>query len=514
MQLPSYIPPEVLKHDLFKYWSTHHRPKSMPAAFRKQCEVSFGDVPVLSFKYSFLEKVTALTNDVLKYITKAQNPKPATALHNLLIDFKNHISDTDILSKFKLQKDISCQFQDGIYPRTIKLQSGSSIYKAYGVILEALNKQAIISYENLETKRIESHEYNLFLKRDTKNLPMFIVHSTDPTDLLMMSSRSLWTSCQNLYDTTSETRFKAISAAFDEDVSVIYLTNGTDFKGRGEEFSARAIVQKVFSKYDGSEALLITNVYGNVDLNQFVDYAISVLGEQYKHPIFYSYSISEDIRTNFHAYDYYRRIDATVNNNAVNLKEPYCNLRSEDLNWSFRDSSVLLKVKEFKDVYLTDKQLKMCNANVRRKYFSSKVQDNILSDRFIDAFADQLDWVLMSKRQVISKYIAEKYFNRLNFAHLAENSYLSKDVIERFPDQFSLDTKLKHIQFSEEQLRDMIDEDNARLIFRTQKLSPEFIKGTKEITVFLSAMSNAPMYVRKFQKHIGMDWIRCELKIG
>ena len=53
-----------------------------------------------------------------------------------------------------------------------------------------------------------------------------------------------------------------------------------------------------------------------------------------------------------------------------------------------------------------------------------------LSDQFIDRFADQLDWELMSANQDLSEYIMLKYFNRINWEAVLSNKniYLSYTV--------------------------------------------------------------------------------------
>lgn len=44
-----------------------------------------------------------------------------------------------------------------------------------------------------------------------------------------------------------------------------------------------------------------------------------------------------------------------------------------------------------------------------------------LSDQFIDRFADQLDWELMSANQNLSEYVMLKYFNRINWEAVLSN---------------------------------------------------------------------------------------------
>ncbi len=89
-----------------------------------------------------------------------------------------------------------------------------------------------------------------------------VVFSTDARDVLSMSSRSDWVSCQNLLVPKNQNNRMAVDTALNPNSGIIYLTKGDDFEGRGEKMIARCLVFLVFNKRR-QPALFLGAAYSN-----------------------------------------------------------------------------------------------------------------------------------------------------------------------------------------------------------------------------------------------------------
>jgi len=101
-----------------------------------------------------------------------------------------------------------------------------------------------------------------YLRKERSSLPkMEIVFSKQPTDLLSMSIRGDWTSCQYLLKDKTKYNYKAIQSTISPYCGIIYLTSLKDYEGRGEEMIARSLVF-LLEPDDGREPILhVSNVY-------------------------------------------------------------------------------------------------------------------------------------------------------------------------------------------------------------------------------------------------------------
>lgn len=99
-----------------------------------------------------------------------------------------------------------------------------------------------------------------------KNKDYYVVFSTDYKDILGMSSRSDWTSCQDMRPEKpgKESNFymKTIGSAFEPSVGIIYLTDGSDTK-YGEKMIMRSMVWIVINNETREEVLSIQRIYPN-----------------------------------------------------------------------------------------------------------------------------------------------------------------------------------------------------------------------------------------------------------
>jgi hypothetical protein len=497
---PSYIPTEIIKSNSTKYWMKNIRPKNIPVQeFCEKVEEKIENIPVIRFKNSFVLKI----NNLLKTLINSKNKSsPAYAGFICLInDFKTQIEDDKVLSDFKIVKELSFSFKSGDYNKVIKIQVGTSIYKAYSYILENVKK-----YLNETSESIDCPEYNLFLKRKSENEELYLVHSKNILDILMMSSRSYWKSCQYLFDNKSTMRFKTINSACDPEVSIVYLTNKKDFKSFGEEYIARCLLSVIRSKYTDEEYVLVSNYYGNVDIEQFNRIVVDKLSKYTNKKVLYQYNPSDHNiapRNNFHLYDYYRFADAEYKYDDLVLREYFSDVKDESLNICLRNSSYLNKISDYSIIFINNDQLKTLSDSNRKRYFKNKIKSNDLSEKFIEFYEKDMDWDLISEYQYLNLNFVKKHFDKLNFDKISKNKNIINHIVEAFPDRFPEEIKLTRLQYSEEQLSKILTKENVGVAFRNQKMSYEFIKNNDIVMEFLNSIKNKQIYLAKYQKHLG-----------
>jgi hypothetical protein len=101
-------------------------------------------------------------------------------------------------------------------------------------------------------------------KRNNKEDNAYVVFTTDYKDILGMSSRSTWTSCQDLRPEKEKKVPRlyqnVVGSAFEPQVGMIYLTDGKDTK-YGENIIARSMVWIVVNKTNKEEVLSLQRIY-------------------------------------------------------------------------------------------------------------------------------------------------------------------------------------------------------------------------------------------------------------
>jgi len=95
---------------------------------------------------------------------------------------------------------------------------------------------------------------------------MEIVFSKQPTDLLSMSIRDDWRSCQYLLSSKDKYNYKAIHSTISPYCAIMYLTNKEDYDGMGERMLARALVLFLESDDDKEPILLVSQIYSNYSI--------------------------------------------------------------------------------------------------------------------------------------------------------------------------------------------------------------------------------------------------------
>ena len=121
------------------------------------------------------------------------------------------------------------------------------------------------AFDYLSTKSIE----------DEKNLSdpqasYEIVFSAKASDVLTMSTRSVWTSCQNfLNEENARYSHHVISSSISKYVAIIYATNNKDFRKRGEQMLARSAVFLLQQKNTGKPVIYIESPYSGTGTQEY-----------------------------------------------------------------------------------------------------------------------------------------------------------------------------------------------------------------------------------------------------
>lgn len=206
------------------------------------------------------------TNNIEKDLLDLKNFNKEIHLQNNYEDtfFKSikfeleKIKEKSDVAKYLLSIDIEKLLIDNRLDLNIKLEDGK------------LNKDQKITniYSNLQKKynltEIEKlngfKEYSGSLNR--KKSKYYVVFSKDPIDIMTMSSRSDWTSCQNIFSDSIH-RSKAVGTALMKNVGIIYLTDNSNFLDRGKKMIYRSLVRIIKSKDTDESLIYLDKMYPN-----------------------------------------------------------------------------------------------------------------------------------------------------------------------------------------------------------------------------------------------------------
>ena len=192
-------------------------------------------------------------------------------LEKITNKFLNQLVHTaDIFKKFKLNEDITETLNAKIttktgeekeVTKTINIPIGTSLIKVCKIIEKIFETYAPGDAKIIKLDPTGSEEFAMYSKRNTKEYSFSLVFSTNPEDILAMSSRGMFTSCQDLFKDTGYNK-KAIYAAISRYTGIIYITNNQDYEGRGEQIIARAMVFYVIDE-DGVPTIGLSAIYNS-----------------------------------------------------------------------------------------------------------------------------------------------------------------------------------------------------------------------------------------------------------
>lgn len=235
-KIPNWMPEDIKNHpDILETPDTVNKDLLDLEPFRENIKINIKPDST---------KITKFTQSIKDQL---ENIKYKTQLANILL---NSNLD-DLLLKNEFDKNIKTE--DG------QLNKGQKITKVYSDLSRKFNLKPLEQLNGFK-------EYSAQFAR--KEIDATIVFSTDPVDILTMSSRSGWTSCQNIFG-DSILRGKAVATALMKNVGIIYITNQKDFSGRGEEMLYRSLV-RVLRTEDYDDIIFIDKVYpdDNFDIKQ------------------------------------------------------------------------------------------------------------------------------------------------------------------------------------------------------------------------------------------------------
>ena len=119
-------------------------------------------------------------------------------------------------------------------------------------------------------------------------------------------------------------------------------------------------------------------------------------------------------------------------------------------------------------------------------YFITQCQR--LSEAFIEKHTDRVDWYLVSTCQTISEAFIEKHSNRINWRAISECQRLSEAFIEKHTDRLDWCLISRYQPLSEAFIEKHTDKLNRRFIAEYQNLSIEFAKK-HNLTIYVDGRS-------------------------
>lgn len=300
--IPSWMPEDIKNHPDILYTANKIEKEMGVDDFREKVNINIGDTSENE------ENIQNISEDMFNQFEKAID----ALSDDIKVDFLQQIIDIGLEN---FQKYLSVNiFEKTIVSedKKIKIQSGQKVTSVYNFVKNLVTDD--IKIKNLE-------DLNGFKKFTTKkDKEFFVVFSTNPVDLLTMSARSEWSTCQNIFDNSNIMRGSAIGSAVSKHIGIIYLTNEKDFYGKGEEMLFRSLVRLIVDE-DGSNALFVDEL--KPDENETVSNIFKTcLRKHTKTPVFSNYFSPgfslpksendeeyEPIETSYHDSNYTRALD-------------------------------------------------------------------------------------------------------------------------------------------------------------------------------------------------------------
>lgn len=113
-----------------------------------------------------------------------------------------------------------------------------------------------------------------------------------------------------------------------------------------------------------------------------------------------------------------------------------------------------------------------------------------MSDSFLNEFADQLHWKVVSRYTKLSHDNLRAFANRLDLEAIARHQYLPEDIIERFAKDLDWDDLCWYQKLSENLIEAHLTKLNWGNISSVQALSKEFVKKYRQRLNFIKLKSN------------------------
>lgn len=321
--IPAFYPEWVKKHpELEKVQKLSDIPKEIPISdFREPIYIDLFDSAKkrkIQDVEAFCDHLVLILNKFLKDVENEESDDNPPNLSNELIAIrkltnsliesinpeviKSEFEKTDKLSQvLNIHETIKADYEFdagpaiGIVRKHLVIPAGTNIINACRLLSNYFTKSTgktpntpLRNITELETfKAIDflvSKKFKTSLEKKSQDPEFEIVFSKHARDLLSMSIRSDWTSCQNLLKDQDTLNTQAIYAATSKYTGIIYLTNKKQYEGRGEEMIARSLVFYVIND-SGNGAITFGEMQSNFDTTSIQEMFKSALKKHTSLPI-------------------------------------------------------------------------------------------------------------------------------------------------------------------------------------------------------------------------------------
>jgi hypothetical protein len=114
------------------------------------------------------------------------------------------------------------------------------------------------------------------------------------------------------------------------------------------------------------------------------------------------------------------------------------------------------------------------------KYWKEISKDCQLSEEFIDAYQDELDWLCICRYQKLSEDFIRCHINKIKFGAISQYQKLSEDFIRDYKNKVDWKSISTYQTLSEDFIREFHNKVNWFRISSNQKLSENFIREFKD----------------------------------
>lgn len=241
-KIPDWFPPthktylrsikQTEKHPLMKNFRDELDPNDV--------EKLYGKLAVQEYEKLFLSSLEMYLGDMMKSAVVAETyPKESLAVKAFLESSFDDRINVIRAGKIKIEKN------------EIKLG------KLYEKLSRAYGEACIVPFDGLTGKKEWDNRFV------NKQKSIDVVFTTKCEDILGMSSRSDWVSCQTISDNGSSREgyaLRTLGSFQSKYVGIIYLTDKSDYRNRGEKMLYRSIVYLLRNKKDPNKYRFVISV--------------------------------------------------------------------------------------------------------------------------------------------------------------------------------------------------------------------------------------------------------------
>jgi len=346
------------------------------------------------FKIEFDKLVHTSTNS-LYYKADELGDSNLRLFSHMCYEFEIELENDDVIRNFKTSHDIKCVLKINNFDKTFNIPIGTSLAKA-GILLEKISEKVFNIQIKMDPQKLQT--FSAFSRRDLSSHSFELVFSTQPKDILAMTSRGSFPSCMDLFSfNVGGFNRQAVYSAISRYTGIIYITNKQDFKGRGERIIARSSVF-FLERNDHVPVIGLSKLYySSGKPNELTGLFMDFLKDSSDVPV-------DDLMTSNYKYSFYteqRWKEPYFDPDNIRVKVPQAEMESE---FEQDTRSIVLdkqKVEQkIQDVYYKiDKKimLNILNKNTKLynkliKLFTLLFNDNDFKKALLKKFEVELPW--------------------------------------------------------------------------------------------------------------------------